>query len=59
MRASVLTGLRGALSGGVSCALRAGACTQFGTVIGPEANEAHRDHFHLDMKKRPYGGYCE
>lgn len=36
-----------------------GACKIFGTTLGPEANAAHRDHFHLDMKERRYGGYCE
>jgi hypothetical protein len=34
------------------------ACATFGTVLGPEANEAHRNHFHFDMKKRR-GGYCQ
>ncbi len=29
-----------------------GACEIFGTTLGPEANEAHRNHFHLDMKER-------
>lgn len=33
-----------------------GSCTVFATVIGPEANEAHRDHFHLDMKVRSRSG---
>jgi hypothetical protein len=28
------------------------ACTTFGTVLGPAANRAHKDHFHLDMKQR-------
>jgi hypothetical protein len=28
------------------------ACSIFGTVLGPRANKAHRDHFHLDMKQR-------
>lgn len=32
--------------------LHHGACSVFSTVLGPEANEAHRDHFHLDMKER-------
>jgi hypothetical protein len=32
--------------------LHGGSCTVFATVLGPEANEAHRDHFHLDMKER-------
>ncbi len=29
-----------------------GACDIFGTVLGPDTNEAHHDHFHLDMKER-------
>jgi hypothetical protein len=28
------------------------ACQIFGTVLGPAANRAHEDHFHLDMKQR-------
>ncbi len=32
--------------------LHHGACSVFSTVLSPEANEAHRDHFHLDMKER-------
>lgn len=35
--------------------LHGGSCTVFATVLGPEANEAHRDHFHLDMKVRSSG----
>jgi hypothetical protein len=35
--------------------LHGGSCTMFATVLGPEANEAHRDHFHLDMKVRSSG----
>ncbi|HEY8579289.1 MAG TPA: extensin family protein [Beijerinckiaceae bacterium] len=31
---------------------RDGACRYFNVVLGPDYNEAHRDHFHLDM-----GGY--
>ena len=29
-----------------------GACDIFGTVLGPDTNDAHHDHFHLDMKAR-------
>lgn len=36
-----------------------GACGIFGTVLGPEANDAHRDHLHLDMKQRRRRAYCE
>lgn len=35
------------------------ACKTFGTVLGPEANEAHRNHFHIDMAERQSGSYCE
>lgn len=38
--------------------LHSGACTMFGTVLGPEANEAHRDHFHFDVKARKRRGVC-
>jgi hypothetical protein len=33
-------------------AIHEGACRIFGTALGPEANDAHRNHFHLDMKER-------
>ncbi len=35
------------------------ACKYFGTVLGPEANNAHKNHFHLDMAARPRGNFCE
>lgn len=35
------------------------ACGTFSTVLGPEANDAHKDHFHLDMKKRRHSSFCE
>ncbi len=35
------------------------ACTRFGTVLGPEANNAHRNHFHVDMAKRTQKSFCE
>jgi hypothetical protein len=34
------------------------ACRSFGTVLGPAANAAHKNHFHLDMKVRR-AGFCE
>jgi len=34
------------------------ACRRFGTVLGPDANAAHKNHFHLDMKTRRRG-FCE
>jgi hypothetical protein len=29
--------------------VREGACKQFNTVLGPDYNAAHRNHFHVDM----------
>ncbi len=39
--------------------LHAGACGIFTTVLGPQANRAHHDHFHLDLKERRRSAYCE
>ena len=36
-----------------------GACKFFGTVLGPEANAAHKSHFHFDMAKRRFSSYCQ
>ena len=36
-----------------------GACGIFGTVLGPESNEAHRNHFHFDLAKRRSKAFCE
>jgi len=35
-----------------------GACGIFGTVLGPAANAAHRDHFHFDTARYRAGAYC-
>jgi len=35
------------------------ACKIFGTVLGPESNNAHRNHFHVDMAERKSGNFCE
>lgn len=34
------------------------ACARFGTVLGPEVNEAHRNHFHVDLAPRRRSNYC-
>jgi hypothetical protein len=39
--------------------LHAGACGVFGTVLGPEANAAHRNHFHFDLTPRKRKAFCE
>lgn len=35
------------------------ACTIFGTTLGPEANGAHRNHFHVDMAFRSQTKICD
>lgn len=37
----------------------ASACRIFGTSLGPESNEAHRNHFHVDMATRKHKKICE
>jgi hypothetical protein len=39
--------------------LHRSACGIFQTVLGPEANEAHRNHFHFDLKVRSRKAFCE
>ena len=39
-------------------AVHKSACQWFGTVLGPNANAAHKDHFHLDQAPRKRSNYC-
>lgn len=34
------------------------ACGVFGTVLGPESDRFHRDHFHFDTRRHGNGAYC-
>lgn len=34
------------------------ACGPFGTVLGPQADRYHKDHFHFDVAKHRGGSYC-
>lgn len=34
--------------------VQASACKRFGTVLGPDYNAAHRDHFHLELDGDSY-----
>lgn len=34
------------------------ACGPFGTVLGPDSNQYHRDHFHFDTARYRSGSYC-
>jgi len=35
-----------------------GACGPFGTVLGPNSDRYHRDHFHLDTARHRSGPFC-
>ena len=37
-------------------AVHAGACREFTTILGPEADAFHRDHFHLDLARHGRSG---
>ena len=39
--------------------LHVDACGIFGTVLGPEANQAHANHYHFDLAPRRRSAYCE
>jgi len=39
--------------------LHTAGCRRFSTALGPEANEAHRDHFHFDLVVRRGRSFCE
>jgi len=34
------------------------ACGPFGTVLGPNSDRHHQDHFHFDTAEHGYGPYC-
>ena len=38
--------------------LHKAACGPFGTVLGPNANRYHQDHFHFDVASYRSGAYC-
>lgn len=38
--------------------IRDDACKQFGTILSPDYNAAHKDHFHLDDAARGFGSFC-
>ena len=38
--------------------LHSAACGPFGTVLGPESDRFHQDHFHFDVARHRGGPYC-
>ncbi len=53
----VLTGWRGGVAERAFLrAVHKGACRTFTTVLGPQADSFHRDHFHLDLARHGQSG---
>ena len=55
---TVLKGWRNKSDGPILKKVHKGACGPFGTVLGPNANKYHQDHFHFDTARYRSGSYC-
>ena len=55
---TVLRGWRDKVQGPILRAIHAKACGTFGTVLGPNSDGYHQDHFHLDVAANRSGPYC-
>ncbi|SHE98867.1 Extensin-like protein C-terminus [Litoreibacter ascidiaceicola] len=55
---TVLKGWRSAKNGPALKKMHKAACGPFGTVLGPNANRFHQDHFHFDTARYRSGTYC-
>lgn len=55
---TVLTDWRTRREGRILQQLHAGACGPFGTVLGPNSDRFHRDHFHFDVARHRSGPFC-
>ncbi|MFY0692442.1 MAG: extensin family protein [Paracoccaceae bacterium] len=55
---NVLTGWRDPVQGRVLKKIHKTACGPFGTVLGPNSDRYHKDHFHLDTARHGRGPYC-
>lgn len=56
---SVLKGWNSKAQGKILRNMHKSACGTFGTVLGPNANKDHRDHFHFDTASYRSGSYCK
>jgi len=57
-RMTLLTGWNSGDDGAQWRQMWRAACGIFGTVLGPESNRFHRDHFHFDTARYRSGTYC-
>lgn len=55
---TVLTDWRTRRAGRMLQQMHAGACGPFGTVLGPNSDRFHRDHFHFDVARHRSGPFC-
>lgn len=55
---TVLTDWRSNRKGTALKRMHKAACGPFGTVLGPNANKYHQDHFHFDTARYRNGTYC-
>ncbi|EDQ06915.1 hypothetical protein DSM14862_00655 [Sulfitobacter indolifex] len=55
---TVLKGWRARRSSEAMRRMHRGACGPFGTVLGPESDRFHQDHFHFDTARYRSGSYC-
>lgn len=55
---TVLTGWKDRTQGPILRGMWRAACGPFGTVLGPDANRFHLDHFHFDTASYRNGSYC-
>ena len=55
---SVLQGWNTKSHGQALRRMHKGACGPFGTVLGPDSNRFHRDHFHFDTARYRSGTFC-
>ncbi|MEO1308724.1 MAG: extensin family protein [Pseudomonadota bacterium] len=55
----VLGGWRDKTAGPILRKVHQAACGPFGTVLGPNADRHHQDHFHFDTARYRSGTYCK
>jgi hypothetical protein len=55
---SVLKHWRDRTAGPILQDLHRAACGTFGTVLGPNSDRFHRDHFHFDTARHRNGSFC-
>lgn len=55
---TVLKGWNAASTSKIMRQLHKGACGPFGTVLGPDGDRFHKDHFHFDTARYRSGTFC-